>query len=78
MTSHKCTKESKIKSIGAVQYVILGLIAVFLTLVGFSASKADKAAEKADKAIEKAAEIAVIKNDVQWIKKHLETRSKTP
>lgn len=72
MAPHKCNNEDKIGRIMIIQKILLGLIAIFLTLVLLSASKADKAIEKAAEAIEKASEIQVIKNDVVWIKKHLE------
>lgn len=68
MTKHDCKQGTTIK-------FLIGAIALFLTLVGFATVRADKASEKASSALEKVGEIEVIKNDVQWIKKHLENRS---
>lgn len=75
MPPHKCNHEDQITKIGTVviiQRILIGLVAVFLTIAILAFNKADRAVDKAVEAVEKAAEIQVIKNDVQWIKKHLE------
>lgn len=74
MTAHKCNHESKIQSISTWQKATFACVVVFILLVTAAFAQANKAVEKATEAIEKTSEIAVIKNDVQWIKKHLEQK----
>lgn len=82
MPAHKCNHEeeiketaketSKIGTLVIIQRILIGMVAVFLTIAILAFNKADRAVEKAAEANEKATEIKVIKNDVSWIKKHLE------
>jgi hypothetical protein len=55
-----------------------GGIAIFIAIVGWTHRTAARAELKADRALIKASEIAVIQNDVKWIKKYLEKEHKTP
>ena len=78
MSAHTCKQNTKIT-------VILGLLALFLTLVGFAAHRSDLAARQSSDANKQVAantaalnrldgqdrDVAAMKRDIEWIKQAL-------
>ncbi len=72
---HECLHEDDVKKISGISNlnkILIGLVALFLTIASMAMVKAESAETKAAEAKAAVAEMGVIKNDIKWIKEYLQ------